>query len=138
MASLEESIRDSITELKRVKENLTLAWESTLYDIGGELVHFTPIDTGLASSNWNVTNSDRSEPVREPYGFEKGKASLDVIQGQIKQLNLGSDVIYYNPVDYIDDLEGGSSRQAAGGIIKPAELRINGLWVQNLEYFKII
>jgi len=138
MASLEEAIRDSIKELEGIKSNLILAYEATLYDVGGELVYHTPIDTGVASSNWNVTNSDRSEPVKEPYGFEKGKASLDAIQDQIKKLKLGSDVIYYNPVDYIDDLEGGSSRQAAMGMIKPTELRINGLWVQNLEYFKVI
>lgn len=138
MASLSEAIRDSIKELKRVKENLILSYEATLYDIGGSLVWHTPIRTGLASSNWNVTNSDRSEPVREPSGFEKGKASLDAMQGQIKQLKLGSEVIYYNPVEYIDDLEGGFSRQAPSGMVTPTIMRINGIWVQNLEYFKVI
>ena len=138
MASLSEAIRDSIKELKRVKENLILAYEATIYDIGGSLVWYTPLKTGLASSNWNVTNSDRSEPVREPYGYEKGKAALDAIDGQIKQLKLGSDVIYYNPVEYIKNLEDGTSRQAPRGIIRPTTMRINGIWVQNLEYFKVI
>lgn len=138
MASLSEAIRDSIKELKRVKENLILSYEATLYDIGGTLVWYTPLKTGLASSNWNVTNSERSEPVREPSGFEKGRAALDAMQGQIKQLKLGSEIIYYNPVEYIDDLEGGSSRQAPTGMISPTLARINGIWVQNLEYFKVI
>lgn len=138
MASLSEAIRDSIKELKRVKDNLILSYEATLYDIGGSLVWYTPLRTGLASSNWNVTNSDRSEPVREPSGFEKGKASLDAMQGQIKQLKLGSEIIYYNPVEYIDDLEGGFSRQAPSGMVTPTVMRINGIWVQNLEYFKVI
>ena len=138
MASLTEAIRDSIKELKRVKKNLILSYEATLYDIGGTLVWYTPLRTGLASSNWNVTNSDRSEPVREPSGFEKGKASLDAMQGQIKQLKLGSGVIYYNPVDYIDDLEGGFSRLAPDGMISPTIRRMDEIWVQNLEYFKVI
>lgn len=136
--SLTTAIRDSIKELKRVKDNLILAYEATLYDVGGSLVWYTPLKTGLASSNWNVTNSDRSEDVREPEGFEKGAASLDAIQGQIKQLKLGLDVIYYNPVEYIDDLEGGTSRQAPEGMIAPATRRIDKIWVQNLEYFKVI
>jgi hypothetical protein len=138
MASLSEAIRDSIKELKRVRENLILAYEATLYDIGGALVWYTPVKTGLASSNWNVTNSDRSEPVREPSGTNKGDATLAAIGSQIKQLKLGSDVIYYNPVEYIEDLEAGSSRQAPSGMILPTTMRINGIWVQNLEYFKVI
>ena len=138
MASLSEAIRGSIKELKRVKENLALAHEATLYDIGGYLVWYTPLKTGLASSNWNVTNSDRSESVREPNGYEKGQAALDAMQGQIKQLKMGSEIIYYNPVDYIGDLEDGTSRQAPIGMIEPTKMRINGLWVQNLKYFKVI
>lgn len=138
MASLSEAIRDSIKELKRVKENLTLAYGATLYDIGGSLVWYTPLKTGLASSNWNVTNSDRSESVREPTGYEKGKAALDAMEGQIKQLKMGSEIIYYNPVEYIGDLEDGTSRQAPSGMITPTKMRVNGLWVQNLEYFKVI
>lgn len=138
MASLSEAIRDSIKELKRVRENLILSYEATLYDIGGALVWYTPINTGLASSNWNVTNSDRSESEREPSGFEKGSASLGAIQSQIGQLKLGSDVIYYNPVEYIDDLEGGFSRQAPSGMITPTVARIEGLWIKNLQYYKVL
>jgi len=135
--SLTQAVEEFTEELKEVKSNLDLCYEATLYDVGKTLVYYTPIRTGLASSNWNVTDSGSRSSERTPIEGTKGAASLTAISNQVKVVEMGKDVTFYNPVKYIVDLDKGTSRQAPSGMIVPTVPHIQTLWEQNLTKFKI-
>jgi hypothetical protein len=138
MGSLAEAINKASADLVKTKKSLVFAYESTLYDIGESLVFFTPIKTGLASSNWNVSFVGHIPTERGIQSGIKGKASLDAISGQVKNMKVGKTALFSNPVDYIDDLEDGTSRQAPAGMVQPTKYRIEGIWLKNLKKFNVI
>lgn len=127
-----------VTELKRVRDNLALSYQNTLYDIGSTLVYYTPIKTGLASSNWNVTPRGTMTTQRQPIKGEKGAAALTAISYQVQGIQAGQQATFYNTVEYIDDLEGGSSRQAPSGMVTPTLTNIDNIWIENLKKSKLI
>ena len=139
MTSLAEAAKAAAASLTKMKKDLELSYQDTIVDIGGSLIFFTPIKTGLASSNWMVSNSGALGAERTVVEGEKGLASLRGIQSEVVNLELGKVAIFGNPVDYIDDLEGGSSQmQAPAGMVTPTVPRINRLWLTNLEKYKLI
>ena len=136
--SLGQAAKAAIAELKRTKANLVLAYQATLYDIGKTLVFYTPIDTGLASSNWNVSNKGRISTIREPVEGDKGTAALEAMAIQVKDLQPGTAATFNNPVDYTPDLEDGFSRQAPAGMITPTKPLIDAMWLNNLRQYNLI
>ena len=126
------------SELRKIKEDLSVAYKDTLRDVGDSLIFYTPILTGLASSNWNVTDSQQSAAERQPIGGEKGLSSKQAINSQVETIKLGRLATFYNPVSYIGDLDGGTSRQAPAGMTVPKMNRIDHLWITNLRKNKII
>lgn len=139
MSSFSEAVRNSAKELRGLKAKLTDAYQGTLNDIGESLVYYTPFDTGLASSNWNAkTPSGTKVPERPVVEGIKGEASITAIYYQTNDVEPGGYVTFYNPVDYIDDLERGTSRQAPGGMVIPTKSRVTDLWLSNLRKQKII
>ncbi len=135
--SLTKAAEDAAKAVKEVKVDLTHCYRETLYDIGDSLVFFTPLKTGLASSNWNV-GKGRISTVRNPKEGLKGTASLQAIGSQVSSINLGDTAIFSNPVEYIDDLELGTSRQAPAGMITPTKARIDDIWLSNLKKYNLI
>ena len=139
--TLSVAIKEFTKELEGVRDSLTSAYQNTLYDVGNTLVYYTPIDTGYASSNWNVSSGDRVESEREPEKGIKGAASLLAIQKQVKGLEKEPFALFYNPVDYIGDLNGDNgpptSRQAPTGITVPTTSKIQDIWEMNLTKFNI-
>lgn len=131
------AIAGVVKELKGVRDNLTLSYQTTLYDIGKTLVYYTPIKTGLASSNWNVTPQGKAGNIRQPVKGEKGLSSLTAISYQVKGINAGERSTFYNPVHYIEDLEGGTSRQAPAGMVTPTMTHVQDLWIKNLKKHKL-
>lgn len=136
--SLAQGALQAAKELKRVRQDLTLCFRETLIDIGEALVFYTPIKTGLASSNWNVTDTGSIPLERQPIEGKKGAASIDAITVQVQSIKIGGVLVYSNPVDYIEDLEKGSSRQAPAGMVTPTKLRINGIWLANLKKYNLL
>lgn len=132
------AINGVVKELKGVRDNLTLSYQNTLYDIGSTLVYYTPIKTGLASSNWNVTSGGKAGNLREPVRGEKGTASLTAISYQVQGIDAGEKALFYNPVEYIDDLEDGYSRQAPAGMVTPTLANVEDIWISNLKKQKLI
>lgn len=131
--SLTAAISDVVKELKGVRDNLTLSYQNTLYDIGKTLVFYTPIKTGLASSNWNVTSDGRIGDIRQPVEGVKGASSTISMSYQVQGIQAGEQATFYNPVHYIEDLEGGSSRQAPSGMVTPTITNIEDIWIQSLK-----
>lgn len=142
--SLSAAIKATVSELKMVKQDLIISYQTTLYEIGELLVYYTPIDTGLASSNWNVSSGQRTEAEREPSDEgQKGALSLEAISYQVKDLYKEPLALFYNPVDYIDeldsgDLDNGGSRQAPAGMTIPTVRHVENIWMDNLQKVGII
>lgn len=133
--SLAQAAREFAKELERTKDNLVLSYQMTLFDIGKTLVYYTPIDTGLASSNWNVSNTGGISAIREPEEGPKGQAALDAMFKQSQQIEIGKVAIFNNPVDYIPDLEDGFSRQAPAGMVTPTVPLIGDIWLSNFNKY---
>lgn len=134
--SLAQMVARATKDLQEVKKNIEVSYKATLYQIGNTLVFYTPIDTGLASSNWNVVKEGQSAPAeREPVEGSKGLAALDEIALQVVSLKGGTPVVFVNPVEYIIDLDQGSSGQNRAGMTIPTASRVPDIWVGNFNNF---
>lgn len=138
--SLTGAIKATVRELEMIKQDLIISYQVTLYDIGKLLVYHTPIDTGLASSNWNVSSGDRVETERQPAESDvKGESSLMAMSYQVKDLHKHPEALFYNPVEYIDILDAGykgngiGSMQAPAGMTSPTLMQIEKIWIKNLK-----
>lgn len=134
---LSQALKQMSANVKEVKRDLTSAYQHTLMGIGDSLIFYTPLKTGLASSNWNVGTGPISTE-RQPVEGTKGRASSDAIRVQSKAFNTSMDAVFSNPVDYIDDLERGTSRQAPAGMVTPTIIRVEDIWLNCLRSFKLI
>ncbi len=124
---------------QKLRDDLQDAYEDTLLDIGESLVFFTPLLTGLSSSNWNLGSGSFTPTERGVEGGNKGAASINAMKAQIKNIHPNTKtVVYSNPVDYIEDLERGSSPKARGGMITPTRMRVENLWVSNLAKHNLL
>lgn len=93
-----------------------------------DLIHVTPVDTGAAVSNWIVQlNSPVGMPIRAyaigMFGStysENISAALDAAQQVIATKQPGDRIFISNCVDYIEDLNNGSSRQAPANFVERA------------------
>lgn len=101
------------------------------------LVKGTPVDTGLARSNWRVSVGGRASAIIQPYfpGFELGigetanaTAAISVGIAKINSLRssvrrrgeAGQSVTISNSVDYIGDLRQGGSPQQPNDWVEDA------------------
>ena len=106
----------SLKKLGRfVKEDVEvkseLEYKAFAFDVFGEVLKKTPVDTGRARANWHIK-------VDSPdYSVKEGAS-----RGTITDLNLEDfpNVYISNGLDYIGELEDGKSRQAPNGIAQPA------------------
>lgn len=138
--SLTAAIKATVNELEMIKQDLIISYQVTLYEIGKLLVFHTPIDTGRASSNWNISSGERTEAERDPSGSDvKGELSIEAMSYQVKNLHEHPEALFYNPVDYIDILDGGykgggvGSPQAPAGMTRPTSTQIDKIWIKNLK-----
>lgn len=95
------------------------------------LVMATPVDTGKARSNWQVSIGQPEYGVREAYVPGKGQstigvctqAALDHGKAIIMQYNSNTqskEIWISNPVPYIGKLNNGHSAQAPSGFVEKA------------------
>lgn len=132
--SLSAAIKATVSELEMIKQDLIISYQVTLYEIGKLLVFHTPIDTGRASSNWNVSSGQETEKERDPNDSGvKGELSIEAMSYQVKDLHEHLEALFYNPVEYLIDLDRGFSKQAPAGITQITANQIEKIWVKNLK-----
>lgn len=85
-------------------------------DVVRELVQRTPVDTGLARSNWFI-GYERGSSV-DPAKSKNGAPSLARSAQFAANLGAGSTFYIVNNVPYIMRLEFGSSKQAPAGMAR--------------------
>lgn len=131
-------VEAKLQELRSLRKNIDLAFQGTLYDLGESLVSFTPLDTGVASSNWNLSlGTGHISVERDPGSGQKGTISMMAIYESSKDIFPGQACNFNNPVDYTSDLEDGTSRQAPAGMITPTKFASSDIWLENLTKYNI-
>lgn len=102
----------------QVTDNAELAIRRAAVAADTAIVMSTPVDTGRARGNWNVSVGQIDSTVKEE-GFPSPQDALSAGQTTIGQWRLGSGVIFIaNSLPYIQRLEDGYSAQAPNGMIE--------------------
>jgi len=111
---------------KRVDVALDVAVRKIVFDAFGMVTKKTPVDTGRARANWIVSvNSIDRTVMLDGYGDPKGAhagSSSPPSKPRAKTPSIkkgdGVNPIYItNSLDYIHDLENGTSKQAPNGMV---------------------
>lgn len=128
-ATLSNSLRQ---QAKNIKSNTSLLVRRCATVVIEELAVRTPIDSGRAKSNWIVTLNSPTVARIEPHHFgvlgSTAPQTIKTVQARaaivINRFKIGDTVIIQNNLDYIDDLEKGSSKQSPAGFIHQSLARI--------------
>lgn len=92
------------------------------------VVLMTPVDLGRAKGAWNVSND--APDLSEPGTFDKsGGPTIARASGEIAAAAPYSVTYIANAVPYIEALEGGSSTQAANGMLNVTFVRLRN-WLE--------
>lgn len=98
------------------------------------VVSDTPVDKGDARSNWQVALNESATGVRDAYvpgkkgstGLANIIASAEMGNSIIQNYQSGQEIHITNNLDYISDLNNGSSQQAPPGYVQDAVLESIG------------
>jgi len=98
-----------------LKEQANDAFVALVFESASRIVKKTPVDTGRARANWNISQTapDRSVSVATD---TSGAIALGRIAGN--RTRLGTRTFLANSLPYIGALEDGSSKQAPAGMVK--------------------
>ena len=130
-SSLSKTLRQ---QAKNIEGNANLLVRRVSYAILEELAIRTPIDTGMAKSNWIVTINKQTIAVIEPHYFgihgSTNTQTIKTVQERgkyaIQQYKNGDTIYIQNNTPYIDDLESGKgSKQAPNGFVRQSIARAN-------------
>jgi hypothetical protein len=102
--------------VKKVPQKALLIQKKTVLEALRRLVLKTPVDTGHARMNWQVTIGNPANEEIEGYDKE-GKKTIARGLAAIKDLSAYKVVWISNNVTYIEFLEDGSSKQAPEGML---------------------
>lgn len=128
-ADLSKSLRQ---QAKNIESNASLLVRRCATVVIEELAVRTPIDSGRAKSNWIVTLNSPTVARIEPHHFgvlgSTAPQTIKTVQARaaivINRFKIGDTVIIQNNLDYIVDLEKGSSKQSPAGFIHQSLARI--------------
>lgn len=128
-ADLSKSLRQ---QAKNIESNASLLVRRCATVVIEELAVRTPIDSGRAKSNWIVTLNSPTIARIEPHHFgvlgSTAPQTIKTVQARaaivINRFKIGDTVIIQNNLDYIVDLEKGSSKQSPAGFIHQSLARI--------------
>ena len=108
---------------KKTQLNLDIVARKVGFEIWNGVTKKTPVDTGRARASWNLTE----EVVNLKTASENVVHGANA-KGSVGRITGKGDVIYItNNVDYINELDKGSSQQAPNGMVS---LTINEVQAQ--------
>jgi hypothetical protein len=97
--------------VEEVKSSSSLEFKATAFELFSQVIQKTPVRTGRARANWNITT-----------GSPDNSVNSSTSTGSYPDLELEGfpSVFISNGLHYIPDLENGKSKQAPAGIFNPA------------------
>ena len=127
MASLRDFGKRMIERAKQFEIGMDRAVKKVALAVDQTVVLATPVDTGRARSNWVIGLKTPSRRKVDPYapGSNLGtgesanaSASIGVARAKINARKPGDDIYISNNLEYIMELNNGSSRQAPRNFIE--------------------
>ena len=93
----------------------------TCIDFYRSLIETTPVDTGRAKGSWGMT-IDRPEihelaDSKDGYTFNELSTVINTQISEFSVEAIGNEIVFYNNLKYIEDLERGTSDQAPHGMV---------------------
>lgn len=128
MSGLRDFARRIQRRAKRVDDQVNSAIKETALVADRELVIGTPVDTGRARSNWQLSVGHSLGAEIGPYvpgrkgssAAENAAAAIAQAQGAVSSRKSGQDIFITNNVGYIEKLNDGWSAQAPAGFVQTA------------------
>lgn len=123
-----DAIRDFATV--EVPEKVTAMQRKIVLTALRKIVLKTPVDTGYARMNWQVTINKPADSVVGEQSGEKVRSSRVYEKANAVLANLPPFQTVYisNNVDYIEFLEEGSSKQAPAGMVAITVEELKGMF----------
>lgn len=109
---------------KEIDENVEKVHRAVALEGLNGVVRMTPVDTGRARANWQVTQDVPATGDTEATD-KGGGATINTGNAAIGQAPAYSVTYLTNNLDYIETLEGGSSKQAPAGMLSVTFNRLN-------------
>lgn len=114
-----------------IQQELGNVVADTAVELFSEIVANTPVDTGRARSSWNIslgtpdlkTNPEGIYPEYQDQGaaYQQAQGQAESLVGGLRESPARIEPIYItNALEYISDLENGTSDQAPVGMVKIA------------------
>lgn len=91
------------------------------------------VEPGLAKGSWVLSLNNQVSQGAVLYDDPNGTKAKGAAVSALRSFNLGDSIIINNSLDYISDLEGGSSGQAPDGIRKPAMDQIKSVYKIDIQ-----
>ncbi len=117
-------VADFSLQLGKVAKILDLRLEAVIkkvaFDLHADITFKTPVDTGRARASWNLSVGSPSPETPAPVAKKGETVPLTVIDpSALDGANLRTEPIYITSnLDYVQYLEGGSSKQAPEGMVR--------------------
>ena len=108
------------SDMKKLAEKIGQKYDDTvrasLIDVASKIILRTPIDTGRARGNWQVSINDQASGIVDENDADGSKT----IRAAVDNTENASGNVWWltNNLPYIQKLESGSSKQAPSGMVR--------------------
>lgn len=129
MADLDQFQKNLLILTSKIERNINNVVKKAALAVHSAVVLATPVDTGRARSNWLVAIGSPTRSTRTPFsagkklGLQEGaNASAAIAAGEqiIFSRKITQDIFISNNLDYIADLNRGTSAQAPALFVEQA------------------
>ena len=104
---------------KAVEKKLEKVKRTFAFGLYNKIVEKTPVDTGRAKCNWNISINKQDSTTNNGYTVKDLATRIRENAGIVNEQGKAEDVIYIsNNLPYIEALEHGHSQQAPEGMVK--------------------
>jgi len=114
--------------VKKTKGNVDTVVRKVGFDLTRQVIKRTPVDTGRARGNWQVSENLHSVVLSSKN--KTGAKTLRAAKSVLNEIKAGGFFYIQNNVEYILDLEYGSSKQAPQGMMRIA-VRLYSQFLRN-------
>jgi len=103
---------------EKIETDVSMLIRKVLFDLLGEIMKGTPVDTGRARGSWSMgTDWSEWELPEGDYGNVDFGSAIAKIMNEV---SLSDHYVLFNNLDYIEALENGHSKQAPAGFVAKA------------------
>lgn len=138
IADIDGNAADFAKSLEKLGEYATTSVEQVIrkscIDLYRMIIERTPVDTGRAKANWQISTTDSDSTLSEKDGFTFNELK-GIIESEISDFKFelhDNQVVIYNNLEYIEYLESGTSGQAPYGMVSLSLVEFNNFFNQQL------